>query len=144
MDLGKLRRTGDSIVVLLVAAVILVGPASALPPDWSMLAQEETIEALTHDADGESRQTTIWLVDLDGSAYIRTSQSSRWGADVVRAPDIALRIGEQEIPVRANFIIDEDLRQKVTQAFRNKYGMEDAVIGIIRGRNPHIMNVVAR
>jgi hypothetical protein len=132
----------------LLGAVLLVistgSHAQATSPDWKAVAGVETIEVLTVDEDQGARETKIWLTVLDGVGYIRTSRTTTWGKNVVRSPDIALRIEGVDYPVRVTFIEDPGLRARVIQSFRDKYGGFDAVINFIRGKDPHIMRVDAR
>jgi len=133
---------GAAVVVLLASGAVSTSLAEDL--DWSRFSEVEEIHVLTTDDAGEQRETTIWLAVLDGDGYIRTSQSTRWGDDVERNPDIALRIGSEVIPVRASFIEEEELREKVGAAFREKYGWSDSMISVIRGSRPRIMHVESR
>ena len=65
------------------------------------------------DDDGEVRETKIWLCVLDDVGYIRTSRSSRWGSNVERDPEIALRVGDAEYSLRATFVEDASQRARV-------------------------------
>jgi hypothetical protein len=121
-----------------------VAAASSEPPDWEAVADTQTVEVLSTDEDGDPRETTIWLIVVDGQGYIRTSQSTRWGKNVARNPDIALRIGEGEYPVRASFVDDEALRERIVKAFRQKYGWIDGFLNIVRGSSPRLMRLDAR
>jgi hypothetical protein len=112
-------------------------------PDWDALAGVETIEVITHDEAGEPRETTIWLAVLDGQGFIRTGGSA-WGKDTKRDPNIVLRIEGVEYPLLAEFIEGEDLRGRVTEVFREKYGWTDVFITPIRGSNPSIMHMLPR
>jgi hypothetical protein len=117
--------------------------AMAEPPAWGDIAAVETITAITRDEAGDIRETTIWLVGLDGAAFIRTAKSTAWGDDVERNPEIVLRVAGTEYPVRITFIEDEEIRDRVRNAFRDKYGFGDAAIALFRGRGPRIMQVDA-
>jgi hypothetical protein len=128
----------------LAAALLLVAlPAFAGELDWESVADRETIHVLTRDADGDTRETKIWLLVLDGEGYIRTSRSTTWGDNVERDRDIALRIGEVEVPVRAQFIEDADERARIVAGFDAKYG-SNWLFDVIRGNDPRIMHVVPR
>ncbi len=111
--------------------------------DWSQHAEVDTIYVLTQDEDGDPRETKIWLLVVDGEPYIRTGGST-WGDNVEREPEIALRIGEQEIPVRADFVEEDAQREAVAAAFREKYGGIDWWISWIRGPRPRIMHLSLR
>lgn len=126
-----------------VLAWSLAAPASA-EVDWTAAAGVEEIQALTTDEDGSARETTIWLLVLDGQGYIRTSQSTTWGGNVERNPDIALRIEGQEYALRASFVTDEPLRERIGQGFREKYGWTDGVLDIFRAGDARIMRMDPR
>jgi hypothetical protein len=111
--------------------------------DWTERADVERLEVLTTDEDGEARETTIWLLVLDGNAYIRTS-NTRWGRNALRDPEIALRIGDEEIPVRVELVSDEATRERIQQGFREKYGFMDRLTGLYRSSDPKIMHATAR
>lgn len=53
--------------------------------DWNAIAAPRVIEILTTDADGDLRKTKIWIVSLEGRAYIRT-MNTRWHANLERDP----------------------------------------------------------
>lgn len=134
-------------IALLIAFWLPIGAgadsliANGVP--WADLADVETVEVLTQDEDGESRETVIWLIVVDGEGYIRTGGTS-WGDNVARDPNIALRIEETEYRVQAEFVEDDALRETITAAFREKYGWSDAMISPIRGSRPRIMHLLPR
>jgi hypothetical protein len=127
---------------LVVAAFVwlVASSASAAPPDWPALAESETVLVLTSDEDGEARETKIWMVVIDGTPYIRTSQSTRWGDNVERNRDIALRIDGTDYPVQAVFIEDGAERERIVAVFEEKYG-SNPILNWIRGDNPRIMRL---
>jgi hypothetical protein len=127
----------------LLTAGLALASASAEGVDWSRQAGVEEVTVITRDADGDERETTIWLIVVDGQGYIRTG-STRWGDDVERDPDLVLRIDETELPLRAEFVTDEPLREKIEAAFREKYGFMDRVIDVFRGSEPRIMRLLPR
>jgi hypothetical protein len=132
--------------VLLGAVACLLGAlaAGAAELDWNSVADVEEARVLTTNQDGTPRETTIWLAVLDGRGYIRTSGSTTWGDNVERNPDIALRIGDTEHPLRASFVEDEALRARVVAAFREKYGRLDGLLNVFRGSKPRIMQLDPR
>jgi hypothetical protein len=127
-----------------VCLTLMAGPASAAGPDWAAVGDVEEVQVLTTNEDGSPRETTIWLVVLDGRGYIRTSQSTRWGGNAERQPEIALRIEGSEYPLRASFMTDEALREHVVKAFREKYGWFDGFMNFVRGSSPRIMRLDPR
>jgi len=111
--------------------------------DWSRFTDVETIFVVTADEDGAPRETKIWIAVVDGHAYIRTGGTT-WGENVKRDTAITLRIEGTDYPVDVTFIEDDALREQVETTFREKYGWSDAMIGVIRGSRPLIMQVASR
>ena len=106
-----------------------------------MLADVDTVVVGTADADGSARETTVWLVVVDGEAYVRTG-GSRWGDNAVRSGELALQAAGAAWPMRVEPVEDEALRQRVADAFRAKYGWTDAVLSWMRGSRPRIFHLV--
>lgn len=136
-----MHRTAIS--AALCVQLLLPCVALAQRPDWEGLSDVETLHVITRDEDGEPRETKIWLAVVDGQGFIRTGNTT-WGDNVERDPDIVLRIEGVEYPLATEFIEDEELRERVTTAFREKYGFMDAVISVFRGGRPRIIHLIAR
>ena len=116
----------------LAVGSLLAFATSSAAQDWNALAGVETIQVVTHDEDGAVRETTVWLAVSDGHGYIRTG-GTKWGANVKRNPDVLVRIGGDEYPLRAIAIPPEDaVYAAVIGVFRQKYGFPDAAMGILR------------
>src|SRR5262245_41006906 len=109
-------------------AFVFAFSARAAEPDWNSLAEEDTIEIVTHDEDGDVRETPVWLGVLDGVPYVRTTES-RWLANIGRDPNVVVRVAGAEFPLRADAVVDADLRARVNAVFREKYGFMDAMLG---------------
>lgn len=133
-------------IFLMVALILLTAVAGAQAEDaiqWDRYSQVRTVEVITTNEDGSARETTVWLVVVDGQGYIRTG-NTRWGGNIERNPEIVLRIGETELPLRVEFVTDATERDAVKSAMRAKYGFWDWVLSPLRGRNPKIMRLVPR
>ena len=130
-------------LLAIAAALLAAGPALAADPDWASVADEETVTVVTTDEDGDARETTIWVLVLDDVGYIRTSRSTTWGGNVERDPDIALRFGGADHPLRATFIEDEAERARIVAGFEAKYG-SNPILNWIRGDDPRIMRLDPR
>lgn len=137
-------RTFPSLHSLAVLAVLwaFVLPAQAASLDWADLAAGDTVEVVTSDADGDVRETTIWLLALDGTGYIRTSKGSTWGDNVERQPDITLRAKGADHPVHAIPITDEAEKARIVAGFEAKYG-HHPILDWFRGE-PRIWRLEAR
>jgi hypothetical protein len=139
------RKNLAALVALAPLALVFAAAAArADEPNWDKLAPVERIEIITHDEDGDARETTIWLAVVDGQGFIRTGNST-WGENIRRKPDdVVLRIEGIEYPLQAEFIENEKLRERVTAAFHAKYGWTDSLVHFFRGGRPNIMHMIAR
>ena len=130
--------------LLSLGLVLGAAGARAAEPNWDKVAEVGTIEIVTHDEDGDARETTIWFAVVDGQGFIRTGNST-WGENIRRDPsDVVLRIEDVEYPLRAEFIENDSLRERVVAAFRDKYGWFDGFINFVRGKRPNIMHMISR
>ena len=142
------RMTRGLLTLLLVAAIAACASAPILqasaPIDWGAAADESVPRIVTVDSDGDTRETKLWLVVVDGSGYIRTS-GTRWFANIERDPDVILRLRGTDYPLRAKRVLDADLRDRINEAFRVKYGFQDRFIGWFSSRDQaNILRLVAR
>jgi hypothetical protein len=139
-----MRITTRARLALISLASLLAWTAAAVePPDWNSVADVDTVSVVTANSGGTLRYTTVWLVVVGGRGYLRTGDTT-WGGSVARNPDIKLVIGDQEYPLRVEFVEVEDERVLVEKAFNEKYGWSDTLIGWFRGDRPKIMRLTAR
>jgi hypothetical protein len=134
-----------SICVFALGSLLLLASAAAAQ-DWNAESGVETIQVVTHDEDGAVRDTTVWLAVHQGHGYIRTG-GTKWGANVKRNPDVQVKIGSDEYPLRAVPIPPEDpVYAAVSDVYRQKYGFPDKVMGLLRnlGGPATIMRLDAR
>jgi hypothetical protein len=110
-------------------SAVAPAPAAAAGPDWNAVAAVERVEILTSDEDGETRETTVWLAVVDGQGYVRTGNTT-WGENVLRNPEVKLRIEAAEYALRAELVEDEALRARIQQTFRDKYGFSDSMVAV--------------
>jgi hypothetical protein len=128
-----------------LALALLLGFA-ALPAlaglDWSEHEGADTVVIVNADEDGAQRETTIWLCVLDGQGYVRGG-SGQWVANTLRNGDVRLRVGGKELSLRATKSTDAAEIERVTAAFREKYGFSDTLATLIRGE-PTIFRLTPR
>ena len=139
-------RTHFQAILVLTALILLAPVTGAQGGDaiqWDRYSEEGTVEVVTTNEDGSARETKVWLAVVDGQGYIRTGKT-RWGGNVERNPEVTLRIGEAELPLRVEFVTDPAERDAVKAALRAKHGFSDWILSPIRGRNPKIMRLVPR
>ena len=112
-------------------------------PNWDMLADLDTVQVVTADADGEARVTTIWLAIVDEQGYIRTGDS-RWFANLKRDPALKLRAGGAEYALKSEFVDEAALNTRIDAAFRTKYGFSDRLVSFFRGAGANRIRLVPR
>lgn len=118
-----------TLALCLVGTLLWVATAAhAAAPDWNAVAGEDTLEIVTHDPDGDVRETTVWMGVVDDVGYVRTTDS-RWLANIGRDPNVVVRVAGAEYELRAEQISDTALRARVDEVFRVKYGFVDRVLG---------------
>jgi hypothetical protein len=134
----------NRLLSLSLAFALGLSPAAALADiDWNAHEEDDTVAVVSHDSDGAPRERTIWLLVLDGQPYIRTGSTTTWGENVLRDPNISLRVGSQEIALRAERVTDAALLARITDAFRAKYGFGDTLASLLRG-DPIVFRVTPR
>jgi hypothetical protein len=86
-------------------------------------AREVRIET-RRDEDAPAHRTTIWVVIVDGSVFVRSVRGGkgRWYREVSSNPAAALHVGDDHIPVRAVAVTDDATIAAVSEAYREKYG----------------------
>ena len=118
-------------VVVVAFALMSATSAESSSQDWSRWSDLSTVEVITTDAGGGARTTTVWIVVVDGQAYLRTGKTI-WGGNVEREGTLKLKGVPGEYRCRAERITDPLLQEKVMAAFRAKYGFRDVISGVIR------------
>jgi hypothetical protein len=134
-------RSSALALLALVAALAAASPARGADP-WAVFARTGTIEIVTHDADGELRETPIWIVVLDGSGWVRTNDS-RWLANIRRGSPIELRAEGEVLRVSAEERSDPADSERVEAAFKEKYGWVQRVLSAFRMRQPTVLRLTA-
>jgi hypothetical protein len=98
-----------------------------------MPLNEETIEALdrtreveirTPRRDGSTSRRPIWVVVVDGEAYVRSWKARRgaWYRRALTDRRATLGLGDRAIDVGLEPAEDEALNRRVSEAFWAKYG----------------------
>lgn len=130
-------------VVLALGLVQLAGTPRAVAFDWRPFEQERTIRILTHDEDGDPRETKVWTVVVDGVGYIRTTGSA-WLENIQRNPEVQIRLRGYEYLMRAEVVRDAKTRARVEEAYREKYGFVQSTMSLLRFREPTVLRLVPR
>jgi hypothetical protein len=115
----------------LAFTLAVASSTASATPDWSKWAALQTVQVISTDQGGRERTTTVWIVVVDGQAYLRTGRTI-WGGNVEREGKLTLKGQPGEYPFRAERISDPSLQEKVMAAFRAKYGFQDVISGVVR------------
>lgn len=101
-----------------------------------MVASEtgEVVVLTTAGPDSEPVETRLWVVDLEGSQYLRASEGSGWYGRLTADAAVELRRGENSSPYAA--VPSPELRDVVNDLMREKYGWRDVYIDwLVGGRD---------
>jgi hypothetical protein len=117
---------------LALAAALALGVATVVAGEWG-----EVVVLRTSDDGGALRETRLWVVDLDGTAWVRAARPERsWFRRLHERPDVELVRRGVALPYRARAIEDPEMRARVDAAFRDKYGLADWWYGLLLRRDP--------
>jgi hypothetical protein len=104
--------------------------------DVNRLAQLEEITLRTTRRDGTPASRPIWIVAVDGTAYVRAVFGTRtaWYRGVRRDPRVELSAGDDTLPAVLEPVSDAGLDDRVSDAYRAKYAASwpadtDAIVG---------------
>ena len=116
-----------------LALLLSLAPVTALADvDWNAHKGADTVVMVNADDDGAQRETTIWLCVSDGHGYVRGG-SGQWVANTLRDGNVKLRVSGTELALHATKVTDAAEIERVTAAFRVKYGFSDTLATLIRG-----------
>jgi len=94
----------------------------------------EVVVLTTTGTDGEPVETRLWVVDLEGSQYLRASEGSGWYGRLMADAAVELRRGENSSPYAA--VPAPEVRGAVNDLMREKYGWRDVYIDwLVGGRD---------
>ena len=108
----------------LVAILTLAGCATPVPADGPLAKanfERWSVHVLTWDANGDRRKTRVWIAEVDGSPYLRTTES-RWWRNIERGSRTQILSAGYTYPVSPEAIVEASLRARIDEAFATKYG----------------------
>jgi hypothetical protein len=96
----------------------------------------EVATLVTFDRREQAFDTQLWIVDVEGRAYVRAADTETdWLGRLLARPEVRLR--RNGIVSRARGVTSDDpsVREAVNRAMRRKYGSVDRVLGWVRDRS---------
>jgi hypothetical protein len=118
-----MRRIGLVLVALVGLVILLFG---AMRLSWEL---GEVAVLRAQDDAGAIHETRLWVVDVDGAAYLRTGNPNNpWLLRVRAHPDVEVTRGDASRPFRAVPVDDPAIRDRVNAATAAKYGFSEALL----------------
>jgi hypothetical protein len=99
--------------------------ASALDQDTlELLDQSIEVDMRTPRRDGSMSSRPIWVVVVDGDAYVRSYRGARgaWYRRALADGGAVVGVGGHTLEVVVHPAADDELNRRVSEAFRAKYG----------------------
>jgi hypothetical protein len=91
----------------------------------------EVVTLTTFDAEGASHETSLWIVEDDGSQWLRAgSPGSAWLARIRDNPKVELARDGAAKTYRAEIVVDR--RDRINRMMAEAYGWADSVVGAMR------------
>lgn len=109
-------------------------PIATLPTDvLDLLARTAEVDIETHAADGTPHRTIIWVVVVDGIAYIRSYRgpTARWFREIVADPDAAVIADGRRTEVRAVPAVDDASVAACSRGLEAKYAGDPATPAMV-------------
>ena len=131
------RSLGIAAALTLAAAAAAFAAAGS---DWAPFGEANVVRIVTQDEDGDERDTPVWIVVVDGAAYVRTN-ASHWLANIRRGSSVALRLDSTTRPVSAEEVADPAVVASVEAAYKAKYGFVQRVMSFFRVREPTVLRL---
>lgn len=111
--------------------------ASLSADDLRLLARTAEVDIETHAADGTRHHTIIWVVVVDGVAYVRSYRgpTARWYREVVADPAGAIVADGRRIEVRAVPATDDASVAACSRGLEAKYAGDPATPAMVSAPN---------
>jgi hypothetical protein len=91
----------------------------------------EVVAVRTVDADESPYESRLWVVDVDGRAYLRTGNAeSRWLANMRSHPTVTITRGGVAKAYLATPVADVGVRDRVNAATAAKYGIAESFLRV--------------
>ncbi|MFN8519265.1 MAG: DUF2255 family protein [Chloroflexota bacterium] len=112
----------------------MTDPTPTLPADaLDLLARTAEVDIETRAADGTPHSTIIWVVVVDGVAYLRSYRgaTARWYREVVADPDATIVAAGRRIGVRAVAAADDAAVAACSRGLEAKYAGDPATSAMV-------------
>ena len=129
------RHTMKGLLRIVVFAALAVAAFGALP--FASTRMGEVVVLTSFDEAGQARETRLWIVDHDGTAYLRADgQDAGWLARIRARPAVSIDRGGRRFAARLE--VDPGKTAEINAAMELKYGLADALAGVMAPRRDAI------
>ncbi len=119
---------GPILLAVIFLFMIVVGAFS--------IDEGEVATLITTDDRGRAMRTGVWVVEPDGTLYLRASSPrADWLERLSERPEVALDRGGVVRSYRAVRVDDPVIRDRVNRAMAAKYGRLDHIVSLLRRRD---------
>ena len=116
---------------LLYVLAALIGFVVLVFVSQIVASESAEVVVLTSQGPDGAKETRLWVVDLDGTQYLRASPGSGWYERLVASPEVALVRGGQSARYRAETRPAQ--AAEVNALMQAKYGWRDSYIDLLLG-----------
>jgi hypothetical protein len=118
------------LAILMLVAALIVGAQI-------VASESEVIIITTTDSNGSTHETRLWVVDYEGSAWLRAgSPKSEWYQRANSNAEITARRGSETFAANAQPEVSE--RETINALMNAKYGWADDYSGALISRESSI------
>ena len=118
-----MRKTVIAVLIALVLGMSLMFAASELGG--------EVVTLTTRDAEGMPYETSLWIVEDEGSLWLRAGDpKARWLKRIGASPEVELSRGEESSRYRAEIVPGRS--DRINRKMAEAYGWADRLIGGMR------------
>jgi hypothetical protein len=89
--------------------------------DWSFTDKIQTVKVQTQTRFLLPYSVAAWCVVYNGNLYVTSYRGRRWVEDIIRDPNVRLKIGSQVFDRTFSLVSDPDEKAAVLQAKGKKY-----------------------
>ncbi len=91
--------------------------------DLAAMAAAKEVDIETRSPAGEAHRTIIWIVEREGTVYVRSYRGprGRWFREAVADPEVAIHVDGRRVPARAVTATDPASVEACSEGLRAKY-----------------------
>jgi hypothetical protein len=102
-------------------------------PDLAAMAAAKEVDIGTRSPAGDAHRTIIWIVEREGTVYIRSYRGARgrWFREAVADPDVAIHVDGRRVAARAVPATDPASVEACSEGLRAKYRRSQSLAAML-------------